>query len=109
MPKEIPIHPDVDPGKKDSFIAEIEEIEGNVCHAIRTILLSHYRTTKYNPYNWAGKDESENSHLQKGMRHILTYLLQRDGWQDKDDEDHLFFAISRLGMALSIRERAKKP
>lgn len=91
----------------DGLLEEIDEVTGNANKAIKTIMLGAGRIGKYPSFNWASDDESEDSHLEKGMRHFLTYKLIRDGYQKPDGEDHLFLGICRISMALSIRERKK--
>jgi hypothetical protein len=54
---------------------------------------------KHKPFTW--KDESEDEHLRKALRHILTYQIIRDGQQQPDNEDHLNNAMCRLAMAIS--------
>lgn len=53
-----------------------------------------------------GCDESwrelpQDYHLDRALRHALTYKLIRDGNQKPDGEEHLKLAIARLAMALA--------
>jgi hypothetical protein len=90
----------------NELLAEIEEVEGNAKNAIRAIMLDSGRVGKYPPFNWT--TEPEDAHLEKGMRHLLTYKLQRDGQQKLDGEDHFMLGICRITMAYSISLRSKK-
>lgn len=47
------------------------------------------------------RDEDQNNHLDKAVRHIMTYKLIRDGNQKPDNEScHLKNALCRVAMAL---------
>ncbi len=48
--------------------------------------------------------EPTDKHLDKGLRHVLTWRLMRDGHQKPDGEDHLKNALTRLAMAAVTRE-----
>ena len=76
--------------------AELKKIAGS-CLALT--LLSDSRISKHKPWTW--KDESEDGHLNKALRHILTYQIIRDGEQTDDNEDHLANALTRLTMAIT--------
>ena len=91
--------------KEVMFKRELEEILFEVREAIETILLSTDRTSKHSPYTW--KDETEDEHLNKAARHILTHQLIRDGHQKEDGEEHLNNAITRLAMAIAKRKVKK--
>jgi hypothetical protein len=90
----------------NELLAEIEEVEGNAKNAVRTIMLNPDRISKHPPFNWT--TEPESAHLEKGMRHLLTYKLQRDGQQKPDNEDHFMLGICRIAMAYSVNQRNKK-
>jgi hypothetical protein len=81
------------------FHRELNGILFAVKKSIERILLSKDRTSKHPPYTW--KDEDEDEHLNKAVRHILTYQLIRDGHQKPDGENHLDNAITRLAMAIA--------
>lgn len=51
------------------------------------------------PDGW--KDEPQDNHLDKAVRHIMTHKLQRDGNAPKDHELHLRNALCRLAFALA--------
>lgn len=47
------------------------------------------------------RDEPQDNHLDKAVRHIMTYKLIRDGNQIPDNEScHLKNALCRIAMAL---------
>jgi len=81
------------------FEKEREIILSWVEHAISKILLSEDRTSKHKPFTW--REEDEDEHLNKTIRHIITYQLIRDGHQKEDGENHLDNAITRLSMAVA--------
>jgi len=60
---------------------------------------------KHPPFSYLEEPESE--HVFKAMRHLTTHLIQRDGYQAKDGEDHLALALTRVAMALAKREQLK--
>jgi hypothetical protein len=60
---------------------------------------------KHPPFSYLREDENE--HLFKAMRHIQSYMIQRDGYQQKDGEDHLSLALARVAMAMAKREAVK--
>lgn len=45
--------------------------------------------------------EPQDNHLDKAVRHIMTFKLIRDGNSPPDGEMHLKNAITRLAMALT--------
>ena len=47
------------------------------------------------------RDEPQDNHLDKCIRHIMTFKLMRDGNQKPDGENHLRNAICRLSLALT--------
>lgn len=53
------------------------------------------------------RTEDQDNHLDKSLRHSLTYKLQRDGNSPKDSEDHLSLALCRLAFAF-WQDRQKK-
>lgn len=93
----------MDSKKVHDLFDEYTEIYNNVGKALRDILLNNARIEKHPSYTWA--DEDVNEHLFKGVRHVLTYMSIRDGYQKEDGEDHLAEAVCRLSMALSVRAR----
>ena len=46
------------------------------------------------------KDKPKDYHLDRALRHIVTYKLIRDGNQPPDGDHHLRLALTRLSMAL---------
>jgi len=80
----------------EEFKEELDELSEVAINALKGILLSKDRTSKHPPYSW--QKETQDEHLHKALRHILTYMLQRDEQQAWDDEDHLALAITRLVM-----------
>lgn len=83
----------------EEYDKELEEICAAVRRSISKILLSKDRTSKHPPYTW--KDEDEDEHLNKALRHILTHQLIQSGHQKPDKEEHLNNAITRLSMAIA--------
>jgi len=55
----------------EEFKEELNEICSTVRESISKILLSPDRISKHLPYIW--KDEDEDEHLNKAIRHILTH------------------------------------
>ena len=88
-----------------TFEKELEDILIEAEKAISTILLSKDRTSKHKPYTWL--DEPIDEHLNKAARHILTYQLIEMGASKVDGEDHLNNAITRLSMAIVLRNVKK--
>lgn len=88
----------------EDFEKEYEEVLKLAKEALKKILLSKDRMEKHAPYSW--KDEQQDEHFHKAIRHILTYMIQRDGQQMDDNEDHLALAITRLCMAVCVEDRA---
>ena len=84
-----------------TFEKELADIMLYVEDSIAEILLSKDRTEKHKPYTWL--DESDDEHLRKASRHILTHQLIRDGQQPDDLENHLNNAICRLAMAIAAQ------
>jgi hypothetical protein len=56
-------------------------------------------TKTHNGEAW--RDEPQDKHLDKAVRHIMTHKLIRDGHQASDGENHLEFALARIAMALA--------
>ena len=90
-----------------TFEKERDEIILWVEGAISRILLSKDRIEKHKPWTWM--KDSEDEHLKKAMRHILTYMLIRDGQQKPDGEEHLDNAITRLSMAVAQKQNINVP
>lgn len=84
------------------FHIEIKEIAKAATSSFEQILLSPDRINKHPPYTW--EDEDEDEHLNKAIRHILTYQLIRDGHQNPTGEAHLNNAITRLAMAIAKKD-----
>ena len=82
-----------------AFARELLKVSSAAKRSIKTILLSKDRTSKHLPYTWENEDEDE--HLNKAVRHILTYQLIRDGHHDPTGEACLNNAITRLAMAIA--------
>lgn len=57
---------------------------------------------KHRRQSWL--DEPEDNHLDKAIRHVMTYKLIRDGNQPPDGEMHLKNALCRLAMAMAQAE-----
>ena len=56
-------------------------------------------STKFgNDDSW--KEQSINFHLDRSLRHAMTYKLIAEGNQPPDGERHLELAMTRLSMAL---------
>jgi hypothetical protein len=87
----------------NELLSEIQEVTNNSNNAIKDIMLSVGRIGKYPPYNWC--TETVNAHIAKGIRHLLTYQLQRDKQQKYDGEDHFKLGICRIAMAYSLMLR----
>jgi len=85
--------------KYPEFERELQEIIQKAEAGIKNVLLSESRVLKHKPFTW--KDEPENEHLRKCIRHILTYQLTRDGQQTQDNEEHLNKALCRLTMVIA--------
>jgi hypothetical protein len=47
------------------------------------------------------RDKPQFYHLTKAVRHATTHLMQKMGVTERDGENHLKLAITRLAMALS--------
>ena len=95
------------PGKPErpeysEYQEELKGLSVTVWDKISDILMSPGRIAKHLPYTW--KDEPEDEHLNKAVRHILTHQIQRDGQQPDDGEDHLANALTRLAMAVKKQE-----
>jgi hypothetical protein len=88
-----------------TFEKERDEIMMFVEEAVSKILLSEDRTSKHPAWTWL--DEDEDEHLDKAIRHILTYKIIREGYQKPDGENHLDNAVTRLAMAVT-RKRIKE-
>lgn len=50
--------------------------------------------------NW--RNDPMNYHLDRALRHIITYKLIAEGNQTPDGEPHLKLALTRIAMALCI-------
>lgn len=85
------------------FEREVDEITVVAKASISKILLSADRIMKHKPYSW--QTQTEDEHLNKAARHILTYQLIRDGLASDDGENHLDNAITRLAMALGKKSQ----
>lgn len=57
-------------------------------------------TTKTDRPDWS--EESQDYHLDRAVRHVMTYKLMRDNNQKTDGENHLELALTRLAMALTM-------
>ncbi len=66
-------------------------------HAVDEMIMEGLK--KHDPDAW--RTEPQDNHLDKAVRHIMTYKLIRDGNQKPDGEMHLRNALCRLAMALT--------
>jgi hypothetical protein len=55
---------------------------------------------KHAPDSW--RDEPEDNHIDKSLRHALTYKLIRDGNQTPDNESHIRMFHCRAALALAV-------
>ena len=81
------------------WLAEMKMIDRPMLQAVGDVMAQGRK--KHAPYSWAM--EPENEHLFKAVRHLQTYLLQRDGYHMPDGEDHLKLALTRVALALAKR------
>ncbi|HEX3149219.1 MAG TPA: dATP/dGTP diphosphohydrolase domain-containing protein [Gemmataceae bacterium] len=51
------------------------------------------------------RNEPQDKHLDKAMRHILTHKLVRDGHQKPNGENHLHHALTRIAMAIAQEKK----
>lgn len=80
------------------FLKEFGFLSAKSNNALQSILLNKDRITKHKPWSW--QEESQDEHLRKAIRHILTYQLIRDKQQKDTGENHLNNALVRLIMGL---------
>lgn len=62
---------------------------------LRKIL--NYGRGKPRPCEWW--EESQRMHIEKGVRHAMTYLLEQEGHAPASGENHLELALTRFAMA----------
>lgn len=74
-----------------------EYLEYAVRDAIREVI--HEGAKKPRPCEWW--EESQDMHIQKAARHLMTYQLMRDGHQQHNGENHLKLALTRVAMAMA--------
>lgn len=73
-----------------------EYLEYVVRDAIRQVIREGAK--KPRPCHWS--EESQRMHIEKGVRHAMTYLLETEGQVPLSGENHLKLALTRFSMAL---------
>ena len=87
-------------GSKTSVEQETDVVMDVVSKSLIKVMQNGSR--KHPPFSW--REESEDEHLRKAARHILTYQLIRDNQQDPTGEPHLDNALTRLAMAMGLKK-----